>query len=490
MVAAAVLTVPRAMAGAWNPPDLLPILAGTLASLLVWAAASRLRRQLRVGAAALAGGAGYLAGLGGPLSARVQVPGSEHQSFAIIWLILGAATIASSWPRAKSSPIENERGVPLPALFWLLGAAVLLRWDALKLAVFKPLDPDVFTVIAIADQMRSPYDTSTREPMWVWLSQLFEVIAGEPEAGIRLFSLVASVGLLVVVFVLVRHRFAAASVAVITLALLARHPHLVDSGPRGLRTELYAALIVGLTVLAFAAAIPERRRSIGLILTPAALALTQLNSALISLPLLLFARWRHRLGWWVPGVSVGLLAVLITPHVMHNVRIAGDPLFSVNIHAVFYRNHEFVRISDTGCAGCPEPAALERNSYAGARTTMTTYVFGMHSIREVVSRSADGLRLLYASRGVPSTTVLGLDHPLALPIFWAGLVILAIKRAELVIVPLAAVNLLAFVIPIGLDPRLLMNCAPFFAIATALPLAFVWRLAVRRSLAAAIAVFR
>jgi hypothetical protein len=215
-------------------------------------------------------------------------------------------------------------------------------------------------------------------------------------------------------------------------------------------------------------------RTAGLTTGVAACSLTTFSLTMASaLPLLAWCEWRYRQGWratLVVPLSTALLLML--PHFVYVWERKGDPFISDVLAGVFYRNYEFVLIKKTGCDGCPSREEMDKSSYAGRPTSVRHYIFGMHSLSEVAGRVVTGYRELYIS-GELRRDWLGFFPGRRIRwVYWAGLVVLGFAPyRELLLWPVFTINLLAFIIPLGIDPRLVMHTAVFGSFVTALP---VW----------------
>jgi hypothetical protein len=118
---------------------------------------------------------------------------------------------------------------------------------------------------------------------------------------------------------------------------------------------------------------------------------------------------------------------------------------------------------------------LALSSYSGRRINMFEYLFELHAPREVIRRITVG----YAALVVPTALLRQVLGWSSIPIYLCyliGLGVAAFTRArELLLVPALSVNLLAFVIPLGIDSRLVLHLAPFAAILIVMGAAAVCR---------------
>jgi hypothetical protein len=277
-------------------------------------------------------------------------PGSSLEQVRIPWVWLGYSIVAAGASLRKGRSVSTG-----PLLLVLFALALILRWEALTEFHYRPLDPDASGYRQIADAMKHPYDTSFREPLWIWIIKLWFLLLGSSDLNLRLLSVLLSLSLLGAAYKLFSECVQERGPGLATVALLAVHPYLTFMSIRGLRMEPYALTIL---LLARHALVPgdsmaAGRRVACLAVWGTAAVMVQLNS-LIFMPLLWgYAFWRHKLGWkkvLVPGAA---MAAVLAPHLLYSSRQFGDPFWSTNVHAKWYRNYEFVHLRREGCDGCP-----------------------------------------------------------------------------------------------------------------------------------------
>jgi len=167
------------------------------------------------------------------------------------------------------------------------------------------------------------------------------------------------------------------------------------------------------------------------------------------------------------------MAIFLAPYLIYSEIHYGDPMYSANIRAVWWRNFEFVRIKEVGCPGCPLRQELSTNSYAGSYTTNFQYIFRMHSLQEVIKNTVSGYMDLFLEHTSLFKLQIGKSSAVFYWLFLLGVVTLLISQyREVLLFPLLTINLLAFLIPLRIDPRLVAHVAPF----TALVVGFsIWR---------------
>jgi hypothetical protein len=360
----------------------------------------------------------------------------------------------------------------------VVSVGFLLRWEELTRKIGIPLDPDASTVAAISRLMHSPYDTVFREPMWIWLLKLTTTVYGEGVVETRLFSLFVSTVLVGVVYVFLRDVTGHRSLALLVALLTARHPFLVDSASRGLRTELITLSLLGVSYFVFVPELSRRQRWLGLAAGTPFLLLTQFSGLAVALVAMGYGLIMRRIDWRMTATALFFAGIAILPHLRNNARGFTDPFWSSSgFGAVFYRNYEYLQVKKTGCDGCPSLQEYASDSTSGRHLTMFQYMFGMHTTREVVSRMVDGYGQAFLRRGSYTTTLLGSARGMVYLLYLCGGVLLLLSRwRSLLLIPLSALNFLSFVIPLDIDPRLVTPGIPIVILMVSLPLwsSVVW----------------
>lgn len=97
-----------------------------------------------------------------------------------------------------------------------------------------------------------------------------------------------------------------------------------------------------------------------------------------------FKKWR-RIDLYGSFASLSVALLLISPFLIHNRNETGYCFSSSNGHARFWRNEEFA-----GKDGYPTRAEVAENPYRGAKTTPFEYIWGDHSILEIIGRYIHG----------------------------------------------------------------------------------------------------
>jgi len=398
--------------------------------------------------------------------------GSVVQQVSIPWIWLGYSFCVAA------AALKKGGGAPCggPLLLVLIALALILRWEALMEFQYHPLDPDAVGYRQIADSMKHTYDTSFREPLWIWTIKFWFLLLGSSDLNLRLLSVLLSLLLLAAAHKLFNDYAQKPAAALTAVALLTVHPYLIFMSIRGLRLEFYSLVILLLAyhVTVRREKVPHNRRLAGLCMWGTAAVMQQLNS-LIFVPILWgYAFWRHKLRWKKLIFPAAVLTVLLGPHLLYSHREFGDPLWSANVHAKWYRNYEFVDLKRVGCEGCPTLEEYQAQAHSGAPITALDYVFGMHSFSEVSSRVAKGYADLFLRPSQYFWKQVGLQFSILYYAYLLGLAAMLFSRVrELLIFPVATINLLAFLVPLGIDARLVEHTAPFVAYIMAYALWFL-----------------
>jgi hypothetical protein len=361
-----------------------------------------------------------------------------------------------------------------------------LRFNALlEVGWGPPLDPDSITYMELAEAMTSPYDTGVREPLWIWMIAGWFRLVGASPLALRGLTFLLSLLVLCGAYAFTRAYTGKPVMSLLVAGFMAVNPFLVRLSTRGLREEAY---VLAILALAYLLLVPHRRLSargeaIGLAAAGAAAALLRFNSYTFLVPLLAWWVWKkpkERLAMVaIPLLFIGAVSV---PHLQHNADQFGDPLFSVNAHFMWSRNYEFVILKGTGCAGCLTKEQFEINSVSGTDIGAFEYIFGMHTLGEVLSYTAEGYAKMYLSPTELFEIQSG-TRSLWLFAFYVlglGLVLFSAQREVLLLVLLLA-NGVPFAMSLGIDARLGIQTAPFIALILATGLTWagaqVWRIA-------------
>jgi hypothetical protein len=353
---------------------------------------------------------------------------------------------------------------------WFALAGILAWAGSARLAEFAqvigaPLNPDTITYMQLVEQLSSPYETGSREPLWIWMIWAWFGMVGPSAAHIRILTVGLSLVLLLVAYKVFADYTGRPLVGIVVAALLGMNSYMISLSVRGLREEAYLICLLSFFYLVF---VPHPgwskvRETAALALAGAACLLMRFNSYLFVGPLLALWAWRQPNGRrWLALAPLVFMAIVSVPHLVHNYRDFGDPLYSVNVHFVWSRNYEFVVLKQTGCAGCPTREEFETDSTAGATFGAWTYLFGLHDTREVFERLFQGYRDMYFQPTWLFEMQSGTRSHMAFVLYLVGLgCVLASAYRETLALILLLANAVPFAISLDIDPRIGLATAPF-----------------------------
>ncbi len=453
---------------------LTPVLAYVTRTLI------RPTRALAYGLAVLCGLAILAAALAGE-----RMAGGPHQWWEVImasqegglYLLAPYVTLLGllGWQvrmgRATSSQQEIWSWFALGGVLAMAGNS---RLGALVEVVTATPGGDALQYMQLADLMDSPYETGPREPFWIWMVKGWFWLTGNSGLHLRLLTVVLSLLLLLVAYKLFRDYTGRPLVGILVAGLLGANPYFISLSVRGLREEAY---LLAILCLVYVVLVPNvrwslRGQAIGLAVSGAAVQLLRFNSYVFVIPLLLFWAWKqgHR-KWMAVALPLAFITAVSVPHLAHNYRHFGDPMYSVNMHFDYAWYYEFVALKDSACDGCPSVGELMKTCCGEQRLGAYEYVFGFHSVREVVSNTFGGYLDLYLRPTdlfrIQSSTQSASGY--AFYLLGLGLVLFGPHREILAVIVLLA-NGVPFAMALGLDPRLGVQTAPFvtFVVAYAL----------------------
>lgn len=229
-----------------------------------------------------------------------------------------------------------------------------------------------------------PFDTSPREPLFVWWLWLLSKAGISSTAAIRLATSLWFVPSLFLLFSLVR-RLAGAAAAWGTVLLFAFLPGQVQFDTVGLRHlfEIFGLLLL-LDSLSGDPGLGTRRGWLRSASALVILVLTRVNYAGSGLLLLAAGALKSRRARPLLAILPALL--LLTGHLRNNQVRHGDPLYSVRLHTYYISNMEYL-----GTPGFPQTVEEWQKDPYKPRLTMMQWVFERHTPWEIARASATGL---------------------------------------------------------------------------------------------------
>jgi len=251
-----------------------------------------------------------------------------------------------------------------------------------------------------------PFDTSPREPLFVWWLWLLGKLGAGSTLGIRLAGSLWFLPSFFLFFALAV-RFLGAGRAWVAAALYAFLPAQVQSDALGLRNlqETFALLLL-LNALHTPVG-PKAWRLPAAAL--ALLALTRVNYVLSGLLLLAAAAWRAR--GLRPLLALVPALLLLAPQLQNNKARHGEALYSVSLHTRYISTME-----NLGRPGFPATVEEWQKDPYALRLTTRQWLFENHTPYELARDSAKGLLnglwdfywKVYFSLGLPGRAAVGL----------------------------------------------------------------------------------
>lgn len=359
----------------------------------------------------------------------------------------------------KTDP--ERRFASLVTLLLIMGLALDYRMEALMVYKNTPLPADGTTYFTIAKWGGNLYNTEFREPVFIWLLRLYYLFVPQRPENLRILTMLLSLVSLPVLYVLAANMTNRA-IALCAVLFMATNQNFIYQNLRGLRLELLViTLILAMHLFLDKGGVKTWARGIllGLLIAASSLNTLGLGAPLIILMVYFFIRKKLTLKCLL--VSLAILLILSLPHFVHNRKKFGDPFYSSNIHARFYRNVEFM-----GKPGFPTAEEVQSNGYCGPRITTAQYIFNLHT-RDVVF-----LRMIGGFVSTCFTDTLQqrfLDNSKLL--FWfyiLGLILCAVRRRWDFLFSLFILNLPFYFLngtpEINFDFRLLLHTQPLVAI--------------------------
>jgi len=318
----------------------------------------------------------------------------------------------------------------------------------------EPVSLDTEFYFHIAETLRSPFATHAREPFFIWVSwAVIKLFSPEP-VWLRVISYVF--GIIAVWFTYyVGKRIFNSFIGLSAALLMATNPSLSYMSIRGLRFELQLLVFSGLTACLF---LMKKKHPFRSALIYGGLGAVSLLSSLtflvhyivIGIIIAVKNKWT-----WHALIAVIIPLVFILPYLSYCKREFGDPFYALNIHSTYYRNLEFA-----GEDGFISAEDFSKNPYGGERVSYFRYVFGLHTVPEVIRTSIKGFISVYF--GYYTKDIIFGNCMFLFLMYIMGMVTLIARRRYLILVPFFLWGLgLSFVIgSVGLDWRIVVIFAP------------------------------
>jgi 4-amino-4-deoxy-L-arabinose transferase-like glycosyltransferase len=287
----------------------------------------------------------------------------------------------------------------------ILAAGAALRYAALVESVESPLDPDAQGYRLYAHHMSLFSKTGffsaqfgIREPMFILVVRAVYKLIGESDYHLRLVSFILSIIVIWVVSRIGREMFGHGIGWMIGLLVAMNRP-LIGESTRGLRLELEMIVLLVYLFCAFIWRRPEGiRKALMLGGVGGILVLVRSTHLPALMPLQALASYEkgRPKGVWLRNTAISMLIMiaLVVPHRYNLYRIHGDPFWEMTQYARWNANMEFA-----GKSGFPTREQLSIDTYVGPRITYWQYMFGMHTVGEILSGTARGYSKLFRKMG-------------------------------------------------------------------------------------------
>ena len=341
-----------------------------------------------------------------------------------------------------------------------------LRWPQLVEKAGHPLDPDAQGFLAIAQNERGLFQTSCniapyiREPFFIWFIRATFLIAGNrTDSALRFLTLLLSLCVIPATYYAGKQWFDAFP-AFLAAFFSAVNPYFVSMSVRGLRMEL--SILSVLLLLTCLARLSEKDKwsPVRLGFAAGVCALIRITTLSFTIPLTLYFGFKNKSKPLSLALSLIIPFILVSPHLYFNYKAQGDPLFSSNIHARYYRNREFA-----GKPGFPTQDEAAKDPYAGKKISMREYLLGLHSLAQVFQKTFKGLVNIFL-RSYVRGGLLGYSKIFFLFYLFGCGVTLFSRRWEWLMIAVILEAPSAFLASLGLDWRLALHISPLIYLFT------------------------
>lgn len=325
----------------------------------------------------------------------------------------------------------------------------------------EPLWPDVSSYIGIAKRLESPYYTDNREPLWIWYVWIFTRIFGDGR-----FSLLMMGGASLFIsaffyFKLVKELFSDVRIRLLALFIFLNNGLLLVTTINATRDCLFLSGLIALSYYLFSVRATKKGRLLGIIFSAIIIVGVRSTTLIPLLVLLSFFTWQKKWNLYTPLLSVLPAFLMNCPYYYLSYVQTGDPFYSSNIHAIYWRNYEaYLR-----CNQCD----INMVGYSGEPVTWYQYIFKTHSLKEVLFWTWDGFARMFLLPGSLLRAMSGAVFPLLFAVYWLGLWKLVSSNLRLLfVIPLLIINVLLFTVHLNMDARLFTAAIPFTTLASTL----------------------
>ncbi len=346
----------------------------------------------------------------------------------------------------------------------LILVSIHLRWEYLQKSKLSVLDPDAITYNILTENLKEPYATYTREPLYIWMLKP-ATLFGNLDTTVRYVSLIWSIIFLVTAASTFGKKLPIIQ-GVIFLGSLTFNNFLIYNSVRGLRSEILMTFLTLLIYLCINKHVDllSKNNFFWIVIFATASLMLSFNVLPIIAAISIYYYWRNRASLFKSLLIMVIPLISMTPYFHYNFRHFNDPLYFWNVYGSWYRNYEFMVISNTGCDECPSLEEYQRNSYGGKQISTSHYFLKYHGVLGTAKKTVRGMYYLYTYKGVAQQLANIWDKPqitFVRSMTILGGVILLFTNPILVILPAVLANVSAFFIPMDVDPRLWIQTIPF-----------------------------
>ncbi|MCD6412925.1 MAG: glycosyltransferase family 39 protein [Elusimicrobia bacterium] len=320
------------------------------------------------------------------------------------------------------SEIPREKSL----LVFLFIAFVFLASKLIFLAVYNymPLAGDAPGFVHMAENMKSFYACSTREPFWILWVKIWISFFRNPATGVRVSCILLYVFSSYFVFLILEKSLGGPSALAGSFFYLLT-PYMFFSHIRAHRLELYLFLLL-LFCFWILFKMDSNLNAIFSGVIVSALILTRMEALLIVflgfLFYLIFSKSVFRDKITKIFISCAVLLILSGPFFLSCLVKKGSVFYVLNVHSRFWDSHEHA-----GQPGFRRPEVVLKKPYEGRHVTVLKYIFSGRSPLKLISRVAGGY-VKTLTRGVKHMLSIPVSLSFLLYFVWLGFIVMLFSK--------------------------------------------------------------